>query len=102
MREIINTDEGQATKDGRAFWVPRSGPSSVVRHAVSIAIAVIFVIPLVWLVSASLRQPGLPPPRVIEWIPNPVSWVNYATIFDMLPLGRYTLNSLLVTALAVP
>ena len=54
------------------------------------------------MVSASLRQPGLPPPRTIEWVPVPVAPANYAALFDALPLGRYLVNSLVVVGLAVP
>jgi len=72
------------------------------RHALSIALSLVFVLPLVWLITASLRQPGLPPPRSIEWLPNPIVFGNYARIFEMLPLDRYALNSLIVVALAVP
>ena len=69
---------------------------------ISALAAAIFALPLVWMLSASLRLPGLPPPVAIEWLPNPIAWSNYARIFQMLPLGRYVINSLLVAALAVP
>ncbi len=75
---------------------------SVLHHGVSIAVLLLFVLPLFWAASASLRQPGLPPPRIIEWIPNPVMWSNYQRLFELLPMARYVLNSLIVTAVAVP
>lgn len=75
---------------------------SVLYHGVSIAVLIVFVLPLFWAASASLRQPGLPPPRTIEWIPNPVMWSNYQRLFELLPMARYVLNSLIVTAVAVP
>ena len=71
----------------------------------SAAIALVFALPLMWMLSASLRQPGLPPPRHFEWVPNPVVWSNYAALFEpgaVVPLARYALNSVLVAALAVP
>lgn len=71
-------------------------------HAVSILISALFILPLVWMASASLRQPGLPPPRMMEWWPEPLAWSNYNRIFEMLPLGRYIFNSLLVAGIAVP
>lgn len=71
-------------------------------HALSWLILITFVLPLVWMVSASLRQPGLAPPRTIEWIPNPIAWGNYIRLFNLLPIGRYVANSLLVSTLAVP
>lgn len=71
-------------------------------HSARILVAAIFVAPLVWLIVGSLRQPGLPPPRTFEWLPDPIAWDNYARIFELVPLGRYGLNSLLAVALAVP
>lgn len=75
--------------------------SSILFHLVSILASSLFILPLVWMISASLRQPGLPPPRAIEWIPDPVTWSNYARIFQLLPLGRYILNSSLIAGAAV-
>lgn len=76
--------------------------TSKARTVLSIGAAVIFMLPLIWLIMASLRQPGLPAPRSIEWLPNPIVPGNYARIFEILPLGRYALNSLIIVALAVP
>lgn len=75
---------------------------SIAFHAVSILISALFILPLVWMASASLRQPGLPPPRTVEWWPEPFAWSNYQRIFEMLPMGRYIFNSLFVAGLAVP
>jgi multiple sugar transport system permease protein len=80
----------------------RRGLRAAAFHAAGASIALAFLLPLVWMLSTSLRQPGLPPPRVIEWLPQPVAWSNYTRIFEILPLGRYFLNSLLVALLAVP
>ncbi len=71
-------------------------------HLVALAIALAFVVPGLWVLAASLRRPGAPPPRTIEWLPDPVAWSNYARIFELLPLGRFLANSLLIAALAVP
>lgn len=75
---------------------------TILRHGTLIFLAALFILPFVWMLSTSLRQPGLPPPRTIEWLPAPIAFGNYARIFDLAPLGRYTLNSLAVIALAVP
>jgi multiple sugar transport system permease protein len=71
-------------------------------HIVALAAAILFVLPLVWMVSTSLRQPGLPPSPTIEWIPRPVWWRNYIRLFTLLPFGRYLLNSIIVVLLALP
>jgi multiple sugar transport system permease protein len=76
--------------------------AGALHHAASGIVAAAFLVPLAWMLSASLRSPGLPPPRGVEWLPAPVSWANYARLFDLLPMARYTLNSLAVASLAVP
>jgi multiple sugar transport system permease protein len=80
----------------------RPWPLRLAHQALSIAVTALFGVPLLWVFSASLRRPGLPPPRSVEWLPDPVSWGNYPLLFELLPFGTYCLNSLLVAALAVP
>ncbi|HEU5099323.1 MAG TPA: carbohydrate ABC transporter permease [Roseiflexaceae bacterium] len=75
---------------------------TVLYHAVAIALTAIFVVPLFWVVAFSLRQTTLPPPLGIEWIPAPLVWGNYRRIFEIIPLGLYARNSLIVVALAAP
>jgi multiple sugar transport system substrate-binding protein len=65
-------------------------------------VAAAFVVPGLWVLAVSLRQPGLPPPTSIEWVPPAAAWSNYVEIFRILPLGRYLANSLLIACLAVP
>lgn len=63
-------------------------------------LAVVFVYPLVWLVSASLK----PRQDVFnnKLIPDPLELGNYAKVIEELPFLRWTLNSLVVgTAAAV-
>ncbi|MFZ5921122.1 MAG: carbohydrate ABC transporter permease [Chloroflexota bacterium] len=67
----------------------------------SLALTGLFVLPLFWMVSASLRQPGLPPPRGIEWVPSPLVFSNYTRIFDILPFGRYVVNSAITSGIGV-
>jgi multiple sugar transport system permease protein len=72
------------------------------RALTTLAVILLFILPLWWMIVASLRPIGLPPPRTIEWWPADPQWHNYAEIFRQVPLGRYTLNSILVVAVAVP
>jgi multiple sugar transport system permease protein len=67
-------------------------------------VILVFSLPLVWMVGASLRQVGLPPPSQLEWVPDPVVFDNYPTIVNgsLIPFGLYLTNSLKVVALAVP
>ncbi|MEW6403594.1 MAG: carbohydrate ABC transporter permease [Chloroflexota bacterium] len=73
----------------------------VAGHVISLAVAGIFLLPLFWMVSASLRVSGLPPPRGIEWIPSPLTFSNYGRIFEILPFGRYVFNSVYISGVGV-
>jgi multiple sugar transport system permease protein len=74
----------------------------ILYHLTAIGITLVFILPLFWMAAASLRLPGLPPPRYFEWLPNPLSWGNYNLIFELIPLGRYIFNSLVVVIFAIP
>jgi len=65
----------------------------------AVSMALLFVVPLCWVLTNSLRPVGLPPPRTLEWFPQPIAWSNYAEIFRIVPLGRQIGNSLLVSTL---
>jgi len=71
-------------------------------HVVPLLVGASFLLPLLWMVTAALREPGLPPPRTVEWLPTSPSIGNFGTVFDLLPFGRYLANSLAVVLLAIP
>ena len=68
---------------------------------VIVAGAVVITMPLAWMVSTSLKKSTevfvLPP----KWIPPTPQWVNYKTVFEAAPFGRYFLNSAIVTGFSV-
>lgn len=66
------------------------------------AIALLFLLPFYWAIVASLREVGAPPPDTIEWFPKEPHWENYGALYDLLPMVRYSVNSLIVVAVAVP
>jgi multiple sugar transport system permease protein len=79
----------------------RLRPGRLVISLVLLVIGLVMLAPLVWLVSTSLIEPReafqLPP----AWIPKPFSLQNFHDVFDLVPLGRMALNSLLVTVITV-
>lgn len=62
----------------------------------------VFLLPMIWAVSTSLREPGAPLPREIDWVPSPIAWGNYRAVFQIIDASRFVLNSLIVAAVAVP
>lgn len=72
-----------------------------VQYAVMAILSCIFMIPLLWIVSTSLKQQGdvfaYPP----IWIPNPVQWGNYAEALHRAPLLRWLGNTATITLIAM-
>lgn len=83
-------------RDTRWFSLWRYLLSTLLYHGVALVIAGIFVLPLLWMVANSLRQPGLPPSPTIEWWPTPPAWANYREIFQIVPLAGYIRSSVWV------
>jgi len=68
----------------------------------AIGVLAVVIVPVVFLIAGSLRQPGLPPPLTPELVPDPVEFGNYERAADLVGLGRAGLNSLLVAAVMAP
>lgn len=62
----------------------------------------LFVLPIVFMISGSLREPGRPPPRTPELLPGPPTVEAYVRAFDLVDLGRHVANSLIVATLVAP
>ena len=66
-----------------------------------VMLAAIFILPLVWLTSTSLKRGvdvyNLPP----QWIPRPTQWTNYITAMTSGSWGRYFSNSVIITGSAL-
>ncbi|MEU7999314.1 carbohydrate ABC transporter permease [Micromonospora sp. NPDC049060] len=65
-------------------------------------VLLVFVPPLLLLVSGSLTEPGLPPPPTPQLVPEPVSTTGYRQAVELGGLLRASLNSVLVAVVAVP
>lgn len=70
---------------GSSRWALRF--QQAIAHLMLLVGAVLVLIPLVWMVSTSLKPPGqvlvFPP----IWIPRPVMWENYATALRIFPIS---------------
>jgi multiple sugar transport system permease protein len=65
-------------------------------------VAVIFLLPILWMVAAALHPLGVPLAQKLTLFSGVPTLKNFARIWELVPIGRYALNSLLVVALAVP
>src|SRR5690606_24375911 len=54
----------------------------VIIHLFLLFVAVVSLLPLVYMVSTSLKERGREFTYPIEWIPNPLVWANYRTALE--------------------
>jgi multiple sugar transport system permease protein len=72
------------------------------RLLAAVGAVALFLAPIWFMLTTSLRQIGVPLSRQLEWWPQAPAWENYAAAFDLGHLGRAALNSGFVVLLAVP
>jgi ABC-type glycerol-3-phosphate transport system permease component len=74
---------------------------NLVANALLVIAAALFLIPFLWMVSSALKPNyqifAVPP----QWIPRPPRWENFTEALTILPFGRYTLNTLVITMLTI-
>lgn len=73
----------------------------ILLYTVLIGSSVILLIPLLWMISTSLKpedQLYLFPP---VWLPAPIQWSNYTRAWTTVPFGTYVTNTVLITSLNI-
>ena len=60
-----------------------------------------FLIPTLWMISSSLKASTEIFVHPVVWIPKDPQWNNYLKIFKILPFGKFIVNTIIVTGLAV-
>ncbi|AFY65646.1 carbohydrate ABC transporter permease [Geitlerinema sp. PCC 7407] len=75
---------------------------TLVTYGLLLAIAFVMLLPLLWLVSTSLKAPTEDifqyPPQLL---PQQPTLENYAQVWQLAPFGRYLINSTIVAVLTV-
>ena len=67
-------------------------------YATLAVLGVLVILPFIWMVSTSLKEPGaifVYPPA---WIPDPIVWSNYPRALTTVPFGTFFVNTSLITA----
>lgn len=68
----------------------------VAKYGVLLLCSAFFILPWVWMISTSLKNPeelSVYPP---VWIPDPIRWDNYILAFQEASLANYIVNTLLI------
>ncbi len=97
---------GNAPAPARASRPARSAAArralilaEAVKYLLLLALSAFFILPWIWMISTSLKNPSeltIWPP---VWIPNPIRWDNYLQAFREAGFARYFINTLTI---AVP
>jgi len=70
-------------------------------YLILIVVALFFTFPFLWVLSTSFKGAEniftWPP----EWIPKKPTFENYKAVFERIPMIRYFLNTLIITAIGV-
>lgn len=64
-------------------------------------LSVIFLIPMIWLISTSLKSQGQVFAYPPVWVPNPIRWSNYAEAMTRAPLLVWLSNTVVITFVAL-
>jgi ABC-type glycerol-3-phosphate transport system permease component len=73
----------------------------VVVYGLLIVLGGLFLLPFAWMVTSSLRSQGAGITFPPQFLPTEFNWQNYPRVFEMIPFGRFAMNSVIVTTLAV-
>lgn len=75
-------------------------PGDVPVWLFGLAVASLWIMPFVWMISTSFKYPGDVMTVDIEWLPRRVTFQNYVDIFTKYSVWRWTLNSVIVSVSA--
>ncbi len=66
------------------------------RYVILVLVSIVFLAPIFWMISSSLKPVyqifAVPP----VWWPNPPRWENYKEALTLLPFGRFAINTLII------
>ncbi|NLP10121.1 carbohydrate ABC transporter permease [bacterium] len=75
--------------------------SNGVFYLVMIMLSLVFMTPVLWLLSSSLQSLSGVFSVPYQWLPQRLHWENYHSVLTVLPFVRYFSNTLLITGLVL-
>ncbi len=79
---------GHTYVDRTLYWV---------RFVLVSAFGILMLVPILWMLSTSLKPLAQVFQLPIQWIPRPPEWSNYPAAWNQFPFGRYFVNSVIVS-----
>lgn len=100
MRQVAERPRGVATRVAPATATSRATPrwlGPLLRHALLIAVAAVFLLPFYWMVMSGLKSNSQIFARPLQWWPDPVYWENFGKTItsQYFPYFRLLGNSVL-------
>ena len=74
----------------------RKHAATAAYYVAAVLVAVIALVPFVWMISTSFKSRGALMSIPIEWIPAEPTLDAYVTVFERIPFLRTSGNSLLI------
>ena len=71
--------------------------NSIGYYVIAVSLAVMAMIPFVWMISTSFKSRGALMAIPIEWIPENPTWAAYEKVFSKFPFARTIINSLYIS-----
>lgn len=75
----------------------RAAVQSVGIHLALAVLLILFMLPIMWMLSTSLKPASQVELRPPQWIPSPFNWVNFADFWRYASFDRGLLNSAIMT-----
>jgi multiple sugar transport system permease protein len=74
---------------------------TILGYALAVIVGFLFLLPLLWMISSSLK----PSYQVLEfpprWLPDPIQWSNFPEALTYVPFARYSLNTLFIAVMVI-
>jgi multiple sugar transport system permease protein len=70
-------------------------------YVLLVGLGALFLVPFAWMLSVSVHDLSSVFTQPFRWIPAEFRWENYSNVTSLLPFWRYTLNTVLITALVL-
>jgi sn-glycerol 3-phosphate transport system permease protein len=95
----ITLEKSADPKLGRSNWLVISG--QLLKYVVLVLFVAVFIVPMFWMLSASLKTLQeiytFPP----QWVPAVPKWSNYVEAWYAAPFGRFYINTIITTFFGV-
>ncbi len=90
---IESSAVGTKKAPGILFRLRRWG-IELVFYAVLVMLTIVFALPLVWMISTSLKPEAQVVAMPPQWIPDPIIWQNYPEMWNSYPFDAFYINSI--------